>query len=164
MDECAIDLIEATDAHFAWLLDRSNQAPFAGLTQPADGVDAPDILMLLRGLAAKHGGLMWLIVCKGEVCGLCGYMKPPAQRCAEIGYGIAQAHRRRGLARLAVAAMMRAASRNGLTALTAGTSVDNRASQIVLERNGFSRTGLREDPEDGAMIEWRWERKEAVLF
>ena len=120
--------------------------------------------MLLRGIAAKQGGFMWLIVYEGEVCGLCGYMKPPAQSCAEIGYGIAPSRRCRGLARLAVAAMMQDASRHGLTALTAGTSVDNRASQIVLERNGFLRTGVRIDAEDGEMIEWRWENKEAVLF
>lgn len=42
-----------------------------------------------------------------------------------------------------------------VTAVTAETSVQNQASQRVLERNGFLRTGGRVDPEDGELICWR---------
>jgi RimJ/RimL family protein N-acetyltransferase len=38
--------------------------------------------------------------------------------------------------------------------LTAETSVDNPGSQRVLEKNGFAAIGTREDPEDGALINW----------
>ena len=37
----------------------------------------------------------------------------------------------------------------------AETSVENRASQRVLERNGFVRCGERVDPEDGVLVAWR---------
>lgn len=38
--------------------------------------------------------------------------------------------------------------------LTAETGIDNRASQMVLERDGFTRTGERTDPEDGDLYLW----------
>ena len=153
----AIELIEATEAHFAWLLGGPNGGAFAGLVQPDGGVDRPEILTLLRDIAARQGGFMWLIVCEGEVCGLCGYMKPPSQGRAEIGYGVAPALRGRGLASQAVTAMIANAAPNGMTTLTAGTARNNRASQVVLERNGFVQTGTRIDAEEGEMNFWRRE-------
>lgn len=38
--------------------------------------------------------------------------------------------------------------------LTAATRVDNPGAQRALARNGFVRTGTREDPDDGTPITW----------
>ena len=84
-------------------------------------------------------------------------MKPPESGCAEIGYGIAPGLRGRGLASQAVAALIAGGARDGLAALSAGTACGNRASQMVLVRNGFVQTGMRIDPQDGEMIDWRRE-------
>ena len=39
--------------------------------------------------------------------------------------------------------------------VNAETSIDNIASQRVLERNGFARVGERVDEEDGPLYCWR---------
>ena len=39
----------------------------------------------------------------------------------------------------------------GVTRLTAETAAGNRASEIVLERNGFNREGWRDDPRGRAV-------------
>ncbi|MFJ9454890.1 GNAT family N-acetyltransferase [Kitasatospora sp. NPDC101447] len=61
-----------------------------------------------------------------------------ADGTAELGYRVAEAAAGRGIASAAVAEVCRlAAGPYGLRSLTAGTSVDNAASQAVLVRNGF---------------------------
>ena len=55
---------------------------------------------------------------------------------------------------LTPSSLMLIAPGQGHDGLTAGTSVDNPGSQRVLEKNGFVRTGTREDPEDGTLITW----------
>ncbi|TCO18175.1 ribosomal-protein-alanine N-acetyltransferase [Kribbella steppae] len=65
---------------------------------------------------------------------------------AELGYRIAESATGKGLASAAVRALIGiAAPEYGLTALRAGTSVKNLASQVVLERAGFRLVG-----DDGA--------------
>ena len=39
----------------------------------------------------------------------------------------------------------------------AETAADNRASQVVLERNGFRQVGVRQDAGDGPLVCWRRE-------
>jgi RimJ/RimL family protein N-acetyltransferase len=54
-----------------------------------------------------------------------------------------------------VAAIVHLASADrAIEALTAETAVDNIASQRVLEKNDFVRTGHRIDEEDGEVIGW----------
>ncbi|MFI5676897.1 GNAT family N-acetyltransferase [Streptomyces cellulosae] len=65
-----------------------------------------------------------------------------AQGAAELGYRIGESAAGRGLATAAVRQMCRLAGTTyGLVALTARTTLDNRASRTVLERNGFTATG-----------------------
>ena len=71
-----------------------------------------------------------------------------------VGYGIADSRQGRGHATGAVTALLPIVRAAGFDGLTAETGVDNRASQIVLERNGFTRTGERTDPEDGDLYLW----------
>ena len=149
-------LLEAEDRHFAWLLGEA-AAP-DGLRAPADGVDEPAVLTLVRGFAAdlqKEGcRAHWLIVEGDEVVGLCGFKRPPSSGRAEIGYGVAASRRGRSHASVAIALVIDAATELGVATLTAETVSGNRASEIVLERNGFRPTGRRDDPEDGQLTLW----------
>ncbi len=154
-----VELIEADDALFAWLKGEAD-AP-AGVPPVCAGGLAPDVVIgIVADMAARvaplHAGpSAWLVASGGEAVGLISYKAAPdADGRIDIGYGIAPAREGRGLATAAVAALGELAREQGVPGLTAETSIDNRASQLVLERNGFARTGEREDPEDGALICW----------
>jgi RimJ/RimL family protein N-acetyltransferase len=151
-----VALLEATDAHFAWMLDEG--PPCAGLTLPPGGIETPLVLTWLRnGLEATPKPNCWLMVEAGEVVGAISFKGAiDAAGAVEIGYGVAPERRRRGFATLAIGALIELASRElPVTSLTAETSVDNRPSQLALERNGFERIGERMDEEDGALVQWR---------
>jgi RimJ/RimL family protein N-acetyltransferase len=84
----------------------------------------------------------WLAfyVCVGaELVGSAGFMGPPADGTAEIGYSICQRCRGRGYATGAVGALMERAWEAGVRRIIAQTKPTNRGSIIVLERNGFAR-------------------------
>jgi len=153
-------LIEAVDAHFAWMLGEI-PAPFPNLRLPPGGVDSHGIIRLLRDMTARmrkegcHGS--WLIVAGDEVVGLCSYKQPRSNDGkVEIGYGIAAGKRDRGYASRAVRAMLEHARRDHtISVVVAATASANIVSQRVLERNGFSRTGVSYDPDDGELIWWQ---------
>jgi len=153
-------LIEAVDAHFAWMLGEI-PAPFPNLRLPPGGVDSHGIIRLLRDMTARmrkegcHGS--WLIVAGDEVVGLCSYKQPPSNDGkVEIGYGIAAGKRDRGYASRAVRAMLEHARRyHTISVVVAATASANIVSQRVLERNGFSRTCVSYDPDDGELIWWQ---------
>ena len=151
-------LQEANDQHFAWLLGET--APPDGLAAPPDGVDGRAVLSVIRHLVASlHSAgcrSHWLIVDGAEVVGLCGFKRPPdPSGTAEIGYGVAISRRGKGFATQAVALMLdKAYDIESVLRLTAETAEDNVASQVVLERNGFFRTGRRHDAEDGNLSQW----------
>jgi ribosomal-protein-alanine N-acetyltransferase len=66
-----------------------------------------------------------------------------AGQMASFGYFVEQARAGRGLATAAVAAAVEIAfGQLGLHRVQAGTLLDNRASQRVLEKNGFERIGM----------------------
>ena len=155
-----VDLVEATDAHFAWMLGEA-PAPPGAPALPGRGLAPPERIGLLRGVAmvARAGqadrAVAWFLLRGGTACGLLSYKAAPADGVVEIGYGVAPSWQGRGIASAGVAQAVRLARRDGLRALTAETAVDNVASRRVLERNAFRRTGERSDPEDGALIQWR---------
>lgn len=92
----------------------------------------------------------------GLIVGSGCFKGTPVLRHVEIGYGVAQAQEGRSYASAGVARMVEEAfAHGGVDAILAETSVHNPASQRVLEKNGFHRTGRREDPEDGLLIRWR---------
>jgi RimJ/RimL family protein N-acetyltransferase len=155
-----ITLVAALDVHFAWMLGET-AAPMDGLRLPPDGVDAPEMLRVLRAMSARLRDARcegsWLIVAGDEVVGLCGYKLPPSDDGkVEIGYGIARGRRGNGYASRAVSAMLEEGRRDSsISALTAATTTANLVSQRVLERNSFIRTGTSYDPDDGELIWWR---------
>jgi RimJ/RimL family protein N-acetyltransferase len=150
-------LIEATDTDFRWMLGEHSCQN--GLRLPEGGVDDPVVLGIVRAITMRlHDAgsrASWLVVCNGEVVGLCSYRRPPADRCVEIGYGIAPSKRGNGYATSAVAAMVEFALLDpSVDTLSAETAVQNLASQGALERNGFARVSTRVDVEDGEVIGW----------
>ena len=126
---------------------------------PDEPLESAEVLEMLRGLANSirptFAPASWLIVEGGEIVGLCSVIKLPTDAAIDIGYGIAPSCRGRGAASRAVGALLDwARSVERVLAVRAETWVDNPASQRVLERNGFARTGRRLDPEDGELICW----------
>jgi RimJ/RimL family protein N-acetyltransferase len=150
-------LIEATDAHFAALV--AGESP-DGLAVAEGGVEAPEVLAMLRGLSAQVGESFqpnaWLVVEDGEVVGLASLVRTPyAGDTVMIGYGVAASRRRRGIAGRAVADLLAwARADHRVTTVTAETSIHNVPSQRVLETNGFAKSGERDDEEDGALFCW----------
>jgi ribosomal-protein-alanine N-acetyltransferase len=104
----------------------------------------------------------WAIEEDGRMVGmiaLADVIRDPLQ-LANVGYFVDQAHTGRGLATQAVADVIRFAfGQGGLHRLEAGTLPDNRASQRVLEKNGFVQFGLAHKL---LQIEGTW--RDHVLF
>ena len=153
-------LAEISDDHFRWMLGKV-VAPDANLTLPPGGVDVPEILRIVRGMTRRlhEAGCRgsWIILSGNDLVGLCSYKQPPKDGSVEIGYGVAAAHRGKGHATRAVAAMLEHASNNpAVHRVVASTAAANLASQKALERNGFVRTGTGpgDDPEDGELVFW----------
>jgi ribosomal-protein-alanine N-acetyltransferase len=75
----------------------------------------------------------------------------------EIGYGVVASEQGRGFATEAVKLLLEEAfSTAEIQVVMAHTDPSNRASQRVLEKNGFSRVERKINPEDGEV--WVWQR------
>lgn len=86
----------------------------------------------------------------GRVVGGAGFhAEPDATGSVEIGYGIAEEFRGKGVATAAVSLLVDIARAHGASRVVAGTDPDNIASQRVLVKAGFIRT-------DDEGEEWRW--------
>ena len=108
----------------------------------------PDALPWLYRAAVLRG--------TGEVVARAGLHAPPdADGTVEIGYRVAPAHRRQGLAGEIARGLLDWAASAGARRALGSTSPDNLASQAVLARLGFVRTGAQWDDEDG--LEWVFE-------
>ena len=133
------------------------------LVLPPGGVDERATLEHIRRLTKRlnESGhrTSWMAVVEDEVVGMIGHKSPPREDgTVEIGYGIAASRRNRGYATDAVAAVLTAARRNAaLRAVTAETAEENLASQRVLIKNGFARSGRRVDAGDGPLFLWRFD-------
>ncbi|MEO8927350.1 MAG: GNAT family protein [Caulobacteraceae bacterium] len=130
-----------------------------GLALTPRGVGAPEIIDVLSEIAAKVARVVqpaaWFIVEKGEVIGLCSILSLSPAGDAEIGYGISPDRQGRGAASGAVAAVVAWAKMEPrIRRIVADTGVDNVPPRRVLERNGFSRVGERQDKEDGPLSCW----------
>jgi len=149
----------ATDAAFRWLLDP--KAPAPGPWKAARPIESPEVLEMLRALAADlrcaDCPCAWLIRVGEIVVGLISFKDSPDQ-CStiEIGYGLASQWRGRGVARAAVAALIRLAQADPrIDALLAETEAANVRSRRLLTHHGFRFQGRRRDPDDGVVDSWR---------
>lgn len=156
----SIRLLAATPDLFARL--QAGEALADGTALAATPVAGGEVLAMLAGLAesiaAQFSPSAWLMIFGGEVVGLLSITALVESEVIQIGYGVAPGSRGRGHAAAAVAGLLGWARADGrLSAIVAETRTDNIASQRVLERNSFVRTGERVDEEDGALFCWRVE-------
>jgi RimJ/RimL family protein N-acetyltransferase len=153
------EIVALSDGDFDWML-RGGPEARNGLVLPAGGLADAETLGHVRGLTQRqheagfHGS--WMMLAGDEVVGLCGFHRAPVDGVVELGYSTAPGRQGLGHATRAVAAILEAAARSGtIRVVKAETAAGNVASQRVLEKNGFARSGERVDPEDGALIVWQ---------
>lgn len=105
----------------------------------------PDVTDILPAQAPPFGP--YAVVQGDELVGSAGFVGPPDESgTVEIGYEVAPAHRRRGYASEAAAALVAwALDRPEIRRVIASTTPDNVASARVLERAGLQRAGTRGD-------------------
>jgi RimJ/RimL family protein N-acetyltransferase len=126
-----------------------------------DAWPQPDVVDLFPAVAqlppesVSFGVWTVIEVATNSVVGDIGFVVPPdADGVVEMGYSIVPSRRRRGYAGEAAAALVGwAFEQQGVTAVVAGTDADNAASERVLEKAGFARTG-----EAGGEVRWRLDR------
>lgn len=98
----------------------------------------------------------------GQVVGLGSFKGPPVEGVVEIAYAINPDQQRKGHATaLAKALVAHAFESSEVRLVRAHTMPDGVASQRVLAKSGFTRTGEVMDPEDGLV--WRFELARAGL-
>jgi RimJ/RimL family protein N-acetyltransferase len=152
------NLLHMTDADFAWLLREAPTHP-AKLIIPEGNIAPHEVLAMLRGItaavaAADERPVAWLVSESNTVVAMISFTKRRPDGRYELGYGVAPAHQGQGIMTRALASLLPLLATQGHHGLTVETGVDNPASQRVLEKNGFVKTGTRDDPEDGALITW----------
>ncbi|MGH3306595.1 MAG: GNAT family N-acetyltransferase [Nocardioides sp.] len=89
------------------------------------------------------------IVCNGQAVGTIGPLGPPENGEVEVGYGLVEAARGRGLATEALRALLAETDAAGVR-VRAGVRPDNGASLRVLAGCGF--TELRGSDDEGALV------------
>ena len=95
----------------------------------------------------------------GRLVGSGGFAAPPAERTVEIGYEVAPEFRGQGFGVAAARALVEHAVASGeVDHVMAHTLPGPNRSTGVLVSLGFAHVDDREDPEVGAVWEWRWTR------
>jgi [ribosomal protein S5]-alanine N-acetyltransferase len=123
---------------------------------PFDGALDGALTMLERGVPPQWATHLFVHRSDAAVVGIGGFTGPPVEGTVEIGYAIAPAYRRGGLATEAAIQLLQAAARGGAETVRAHTLAQDSPSTRVLVRLGFRRTEEIHDPQDGPL--WRWER------
>lgn len=105
----------------------------------AEGWPHADTADAMAMVAEPGAGPTWLITVEELVVGDCGaFSWPDDEGVVEIGYGVAEPHRRQGYATEATRAMCTwLFERAGARALIARVDLPNAPSMTVLERVGF---------------------------
>jgi ribosomal-protein-alanine N-acetyltransferase len=90
-----------------------------------------------------------------QVVGTGGFKGAPVDGRVDVGYGVAEAMRGRGIATSAVRELLKLAFADpDVTEVLAETAVDNRPSRRVVEKAGFRHIGRRDTAEDGLVDRW----------
>jgi RimJ/RimL family protein N-acetyltransferase len=99
----------------------------------------------------------------GRLLGSGGFAAPPVDRTVEIGYEVAPEFRGQGFGAAAARALVERAVASGeVDQVVAHTLPGPNASTGVLVSLGFEHVADEEDPEVGAVWEWRWTRPPAM--
>ena len=95
----------------------------------------------------------------GRLLGSGGFAAPPVERTVEIGYEVAPEFRGRGFGAAAARALVERAVASGeVDHVIAHTLPGPNPSTGVLVSLGFGHVADQQDPEAGAVWEWRWTR------
>ena len=146
------------DAVLAGDLDRARELAPYDITDATFATDRYVLELRQAQLRADPTEQPWLYraaVRRGgrEVVARGGFHAPPdGDGTVEIGYSVQPAWRRQGLATELAAALIGWAREQGAARCLASAAPDNVASQVVLDRLGFVRTGEAMDDVDG--LEW----------
>jgi RimJ/RimL family protein N-acetyltransferase len=106
--------------------------------EAGEGWPHEDTLDGLRMAANPDTEPPWLVLLDGVVVGDCGTVGPPVDGGVEIGYGLAEPYRGRGLGTEVVGRLAELLlARPDVRRLTAEVLLDNVPSHRVLEKNGF---------------------------
>jgi RimJ/RimL family protein N-acetyltransferase/ADP-ribose pyrophosphatase YjhB (NUDIX family) len=98
------------------------------------------------------------------IVGTGGFRGAPVNGRVEVGYGVAEPVRGRGIATSAVRQLTALAfAEPDVSAVFAETAVDNVPSRRVVEKNGFLHIGQRETTEDGVVDRWLLSRAVATI-
>lgn len=119
----------------------------------------PFFASALSGNEAVLGQFIIVDIERPAAVGALGILGQVEDGSVEIGYGVNPSEHGRGFATAAVGLLVRGLLDRTvvparLTEIIAKTAVDNRASERVLEKNGFVRTGTDHNEEDGDLITW----------
>ena len=157
-------LQEATLQQLTALLNADELYKLNEFDVPQDEAIAPNFLLelainqLSQDPINRFWWAPWLIAFDMQIVGMIGFKSPPTLGgVVEIGYGIVPSQWTRGFATQAVQLLLKDAfSRTEVQLVVAHTAPLNRASQRVLEKNGFGRNGSKVDPADGEV--WIWQK------
>jgi [ribosomal protein S5]-alanine N-acetyltransferase len=136
-----LPLITPSDAA-AMRAGRRDSSWHPGYPRP-DDVDAASMAREEDTWGPRH------IVCDGQAMGTIGPFGPPEDGEVEVGYGLVEAARGRGLATEALRALLVETDAAGVRVRVA-VGADNAASLRVLARCGF--TELRGTDDEGALV------------
>ena len=159
-----IDRLNLEDVSGDALAKALGVAPPASWPPPFNGPETREWMRrMLLADARNSGWLGWYVIATLDgvptLAGTAGYKGRPDQKGeVEIGYGLAPAYHRRGIASAAARLLCQRALAAGVTAVLAETLPDGTASQGVLAKAGFTRTGTRLDPDDGEVWCYRRDR------
>lgn len=167
LDEALAGLQLRKPAEFFRALNVSPEAAW-----PPELHDAETMQHTLDRLSASpnetgwHGWVFimrWADDAPGRLVGAGGFHgRPDAQGIVEIGYSMLPSFREQGLATEAVKGLVGwALGHEAVTAITARTLADGRASRRVLEKAGFRLTGEISDPSEGQLALYTLARKAA---
>lgn len=130
----------------------------SGALPPAD-VAAQALSQLSSGVAAFWCVPMLVVETRsGDIVGGCRFKGSPLNDRVEIGYGVAEYARRRGVATEAVSLLLQRAASSGMVRhVDAQIRPDNLAASKVVMRLGFSPRGEVTDPDGELVVQWSYQ-------
>lgn len=142
-------------------LAASEPVDFGGMATPEGAIPPPRVAV--RALAQLEAGTpaLWcapfliLPQARDVVLGGCTFKGMPADGAVEIGYGVAECQRGRGVATAAVAQLVQIAALSGVVEeVVAHVAPDNLASARVVARLGFFKGDAFVDTDGETVVRW----------
>lgn len=104
--------------------------------------------------------ISYLAFVDSEPVGICSFKALPANGRVEIAYLTFPGFEDRGVATDMTSQLVAIADAAAVPCIAAQTLLERSASHRVLEKLGFHAMEVVDHPEDGAVLEWHWKRRE----